>query len=1173
MQFQKNSKQLRVLLSTGLALVCSALTGHGADISYAGTGNNDRWDNSANWNGGTIPNDSATGAAFNQAGTQVILDASTSALSRGFMLGMYGATNSGTVEGGTLDCTWLDVGRCDQNGGNGMLTVSGGQITVSGALNIPTQFSTQVDPNDIGQGHLNLFGGIISATTLHIGNGQTGENGGVGTLHITDGTLILQGDRTTQIQDYITQGRITTTAPALIEIDYNTTNLGQTTVTAGVVVISYDEIADRPYPQDGLQTCHTISALSWKSTNGADTLQIYFGTTPNPPLVATVGGGTTSYQLPALNPETPYYWRVDATQGGLTNAGPLWSFTTRGANECPDIAPPWNDYCVFLQQEIQGKKHGFLAGNKTNYIGGFMPVWNQQEDETIGFTHPFHNDLRSRGHGMVNQTETGYGHDLTGWEFYKATKVAYGTVIINGTRYENPVPTAMYWRPDRMICEYLVGGVNIREDKFIALNDAACSIITSDAPVTLEFVGQSFYRAGKTVSTTATCTFDVANNAVHVVDGGVNLVKPYQEEVYEGVMMYDGMSTILSASKPLQNYTNTTEATGQQKYSFTVPCDSNGLSLVWSMNDDGATAIAEAQSVLADSSAALQAKTDHMNDLLNNQIPYFRCSDNDIVQIYYYLWAIYLMYYIDVDEGFEQYPHTQSAVNNFLGAHRYDANIQIPVGAWTADKEYYANGNVLLWKAMLPYADLTTGRIPADNIGKAWYSGLSGGVTGHVIGAWQIYEHSRDEAFLAEAYDFYRALMWNTIPGFWGHQYEAADCLGKMALELGYPQSEANHWQGVVNSANFDNWFDSLWEKNGVEHYFGAGNSNKLAWTTFAYLNLEDFPQDLAREMIETWALDDVVGFNRQGQMGTTDLVWWQELINTGGNTNFMITPDTNFFALQGMYRSGVYDHANSLTLAHLKNYNMKWGIPCAPEAVSADYEFHGDQYSNFNAGKILNILEGICGLSYSVVDSSFTVADNLPQEWTFMETYIPIKEGNQNYWTRVKIDRSEAGGILTKELEIENNRLLNLNIEPWLEGFSVLEAPANYVSTAESSHIAYQFQNQIDLSLELKLADPNEVDILRRSFSVAPSPDDNPDEVCIQFGIGSPPVSASAVVLERSVSLEPNDFEEVYRYEIMGNTEVLGTDIRSDAMPYYFTIFDQMMPAGRAFYRVRVLE
>lgn len=158
--------------------------------------------------------------------------------------------------------------------------------------------------------------------------------------------------------------------------------------------------------------------------------------------------------------------------------------------------------------------------------------------------------------------------------------------------------------------------------------------------------------------------------------------------------------------------------------------------------------------------------------------------------------------------------------------------------------------------------------------------------------------------------------------------------------------------------------------------------------------------------MVETWALDDVTGFNFQGQLGTHDLVSWQALVNTGGNTNFMITPDTNYFALKGMYRSGVSDHANALTLAHLKNYNMKWGIPCAPEAVRDGYEFHGDQYSNFNAGKILLILEDICGLSYSVVDSTFTVADSMPDEWSFMETYVPIKEGGVDYWTRVRIDQ-----------------------------------------------------------------------------------------------------------------------------------------------------------------------
>ena len=39
--------------------------------------------------------------------------------------------------------------------------------------------------------------------------------------------------------------------------------------------------------------------------------------------------------------------------------------------------------------------------------------------------------------------------------------------------------------------------------------------------------------------------------------------------------------------------------------------------------------------------------------------------------------------------------HTQSAVNNFLGMHRYDVAFQIKVGAWTADQAKHAYGNVL----------------------------------------------------------------------------------------------------------------------------------------------------------------------------------------------------------------------------------------------------------------------------------------------------------------------------------------------------------------------------------------------------------------------------------------------------------------------------------------------
>ena len=135
--------------------------------------------------------------------------------------------------------------------------------------------------------------------------------------------------------------------------------------------------------------------------------------------------------------------------------------------------PPFVDYCEAIEQEIQGRKHGFLAGNVTYYIGGFHGSWNILEHETIGLTHPIHHDLRSRGVGLVESqisgTEhTGVGNDYYGWEFYKDTRVLYGTVIVNGQRYKHPKPKSMKWRPDKTICEYEVAGVSITEEKFVA---------------------------------------------------------------------------------------------------------------------------------------------------------------------------------------------------------------------------------------------------------------------------------------------------------------------------------------------------------------------------------------------------------------------------------------------------------------------------------------------------------------------------------------------------------------------------------------------------------------------------------------------------------------------------------------------------------------------------------
>ena len=60
---------------------------------------------------------------------------------------------------------------------------------------------------------------------------------------------------------------------------------------------------------------------------------------------------------------------------------------------------------------------------------------------------PFFNDLRARGTGIATHPDTGTGNDFRGWEFYRSSKVAYGTVIMGDVRWVHPAPSHMYFRP------------------------------------------------------------------------------------------------------------------------------------------------------------------------------------------------------------------------------------------------------------------------------------------------------------------------------------------------------------------------------------------------------------------------------------------------------------------------------------------------------------------------------------------------------------------------------------------------------------------------------------------------------------------------------------------------------------------------------------------------------
>ena len=235
------------------------------DVSYTANGSDDKWSTSSNWNNSSIPNSNADGAAFDNDATHVIIGTGTTSICRGFMLGMYGTANTAQISGGDLSCDWLDIGRSNQFGGDGTLTISSGSVTVSGTLSIPQQFGSNTDPANIGQGQLYMTGGSITANSIQIGNGLNGANGGIGSISITGGSLIINGDKRVQLQAYMDAGYITTSAQQSLELDYSLSSSGKTTLKSSGI---FNGITTSPIPSDGSIACAVnINSIRWTGVN------------------------------------------------------------------------------------------------------------------------------------------------------------------------------------------------------------------------------------------------------------------------------------------------------------------------------------------------------------------------------------------------------------------------------------------------------------------------------------------------------------------------------------------------------------------------------------------------------------------------------------------------------------------------------------------------------------------------------------------------------------------------------------------------------------------------------------------------------------------------------------------------------------------------------------------
>jgi len=719
--------------------------------------------------------------------------------------------------------------------------------------------------------------------------------------------------------------------------------------------------------------------------------------------------------------------------------------------------PPYTDYCEILARDINGKKHGFLAGNLLYYVGGQTNgEWDITEQETLGFSHGFFRDGRSRGLGMAT-VYVGTGHDFWSWEFYRKTKLAYCTkVLYKNSDLGKPTLTEMIWQPDQMICTYKASGITITEHKFISKNDVLISIITSTDAVILEFEGHSFVntdyipnydgdpRVPFSRKRTATARFDTTNNTIHIVEGGTAMAKPLiGSPAVEAPMMYDGMSAVLSSTKNIQNRTSIRRnLEGRQVYKFKISTGGGGVAIAFAMGDEYEETIARINSDLSDPNAALQVKTEYMNNLLNNQIPYFRCSDSDAVQTYYYLWALYFMYMIDVKNGYEQYPHTQTAVNNFLGLWGFDDYAYIPMGSWTVDKDSFGFGNALAWKAMLPYKN-NHNNLP-ENFGTTWYSPIYTSVVGHVESAWKLFEQSGDMEYLNEIYSFYHDLFWSGIDTQWGIGLNALEALKKMAMAL-ENNSDVSHWQSMIDERR-PGW-ESSWD--GINFY--GPHAPKDIWniTSMYYRGM---PDEWVRKMVNNWVMNSTEGY-----LGEVPLRIRAK--DSQQIPPFNVSTLTTYLAVEGMFRHHADDDAVFCTLGHIYGMVKDFGFPVTPEAWDHNNDPWGDMYYNWDNPIALLLLEQLAGTNYSFVDSTFTVCDHLPQSWDYIEVNIPISIDGSTEWTKARIDRTDNGMSIDKTISVSGNKMAKLHIQPWLEDREVISAnPVEYLQNFPSGHIGYSF-------------------------------------------------------------------------------------------------------------------
>lgn len=291
-------------------------------------------DTNAQFDSVTVSNDSIGGQGYVHLHmTGGILEAGNLIRIGRNQLGMF------TIDDGEVTCSAFQLGRKDPS--KGVVYINGGTVTVSTNVRVPRGGSQGSE--------LHLNGGILYSNGLVMNDPDDPLSGTNGSMDIAGGVLVLtnEEDQTEKIKGYVQNGWITAYGVnsgellddgrlALVQIDYDVTNPGMTTVWA---VAKNPVQARSPQPKDGaILGIADATSLSWTAGETAVRHDLYFGSSYEDVNAADITDTTGLYQgsqdvsgyiFPeALEWGATYYWRVDEVEGDNNlHRGPVWSFT------------------------------------------------------------------------------------------------------------------------------------------------------------------------------------------------------------------------------------------------------------------------------------------------------------------------------------------------------------------------------------------------------------------------------------------------------------------------------------------------------------------------------------------------------------------------------------------------------------------------------------------------------------------------------------------------------------------------------------------------------------------------------------------------------------------------------------------------------------------------------